>query len=73
MKVTRCIIIAMMLYCNGTALLADYKWYDIIMNCDIKLKGVHYSNAIPHSVLGRAWSWFDTTAWNYGGPRGLTQ
>ena len=22
--------------------LADYKWYDVIMNCDIKLKGVHY-------------------------------
>ena len=53
--------------------LADYKWYDIIMNCDIKLKGVHYHKRYPYLVASRAWSWFDTTAWNYGGPRGLTQ
>tara|TARA_B100001287_G_scaffold275566_1_gene283501 strand:- start:1402 stop:2694 length:1293 start_codon:yes stop_codon:yes gene_type:complete len=53
--------------------LADYKWYDLIMNCDIKLKGVHYHKRYPYLVASRTWDWFDQTAWNYGGPRGLTQ
>ena len=51
--------------------LADYKWYDIIMNCDIKLKGVHYHKRYP-ILFGRAWSWFDT-AWELRWSRGLTQ
>jgi len=53
--------------------LADYKWYDLIMNCDTKLKGVHYHKRYPYLVSSKTWNWFDKTAWNYGGPRGLTQ
>ena len=53
--------------------LANFKWYNLIMNCDTKLKGVHFHKRQPYLVASRQWKWFDTTAWNYGGPRGLTQ
>jgi len=53
--------------------LANFKWYNLIMNCDVKLKGVNFHNRRPYLVASRQWKWFDTTAWNYGGPRGLTQ
>lgn len=53
--------------------LANFKWYNLIMNCDVTLKGVHYHNRQPYLVASRQWEWFDETAWKYGGPRGLSQ
>ena len=52
---------------------ADFDWYNLIMNCDTKLKGVHFHKRQPYLTASKTWKWFDTTAWQYGGPRGLTQ
>lgn len=52
---------------------ADYDWYNLIMNCDTKLKGVHFHKRQPYLTASKTFKWFDTTAWKYGGPRGLTQ
>ena len=49
LKVIRCIITVKDVILQWNHPLADYKWYDVIMNCDIKLKGVLTSkdNHIP--------------------------
>jgi len=48
-------------------------WFNIIMNAPLELKQLHYHNREVYRIAARQWPWFDTTAWNYGGPRGLTQ
>ena len=51
----------------------DPDWYDIIWNAPIELRRVHYHNREVYRTAARQWPWFDETAWQYGGPRGLTQ
>lgn len=51
----------------------DPDWCDIIFNSPLELKQLHYHNREVYRISARQWPWFDTTAWNYGGPRGLTQ
>ena len=48
-------------------------WFNIIMNAPLELKQLHYHNREVYRIAARRWQWFDETAWNYGGPRGLTQ
>lgn len=48
-------------------------WCDIIFNAPIKLRQLHHHNREVYRIAARRWKWFDQTAWNYGGPRGLTQ
>lgn len=49
----------------------DPYWCDIIFNCDIDTKKLnHHQREVYRLASG---DWFVDTAWNYGGPRGLTQ
>ena len=51
----------------------DPYWFDIIMNAPLEAKKLHYHNREVYRIAAQDWEWFDTTAWNYGGPRGLKQ
>jgi len=51
----------------------DPIWFDIIMNAPLERKKLHYHNREVYRISAQQWKWFDTTAWKYGGPRGLTQ
>lgn len=51
----------------------DPIWFDIIMNAPLEQKKLHYHNREVYRIAAQDWDWFDTTAWNYGGPRGLKQ
>lgn len=48
-------------------------WCDIIFNAPLEYKKLHYHNREVYRISAEKWQWFDTTAWKYGGPRGLTQ
>jgi hypothetical protein len=51
----------------------DPDWCDIIWNAPLERRKLHYHNREVYRIAATNWSWFDTTAWKYGGPRGLKQ
>jgi hypothetical protein len=51
----------------------DPDWFDIVMNAPVKKRKLHYHNREVYRIAARNWDWFDETAWQYGGPRGLKQ
>jgi len=48
-------------------------WFDIIWNTPIETRKLHYHNREVYRIATQGCDWFDYTAWNYGGPRGLSQ
>ena len=48
-------------------------WYDIIWNSPLERRKLHYHNREVYRIATEGCDWFIDTAWNYGGPRGLTQ
>lgn len=51
----------------------DPAWCDIIWNVSPERRRLHHHNREVYRLSASAWPWFDTTAWKYGGPRGLKQ